>query len=98
MAIVDALIPNLHADSGFDRAALNELVRAFMGLTSTAGGGVQFETLLLQIAEYAEEWLTSAQALGLARRVTTDRVVPWDRPSTRLATARPPLADAVRGR
>ena len=59
---------------------------------------VQFETLLLQIAEYSEEWLTSAQALGLARRVTTDRVVPWDRPSTRLATARPPLADAVRGR
>lgn len=28
----------------------------------------QFEALLLQIAEYAEEWLTSAQSLGLARR------------------------------
>ena len=28
----------------------------------------QFEALLLEIAEYAEEWLTSAQSLGLARR------------------------------
>jgi hypothetical protein len=28
----------------------------------------QFEALLLQIAEYAEEWLTSAQSIGLARR------------------------------
>lgn len=36
----------------------------------------QFETLLLQIAEYAEEWLTSAQAMGAAERRTTARVVP----------------------
>jgi hypothetical protein len=28
----------------------------------------QFEALLLQIAEYAEEWLTSAQSIGLASR------------------------------
>jgi hypothetical protein len=28
----------------------------------------QFEALLLQIAEYAEEWLTSAQSIGVARR------------------------------
>jgi hypothetical protein len=28
----------------------------------------QFEALLLQIAEYAEEWLTSAQSLGIVRR------------------------------
>ena len=28
----------------------------------------QFEALLLEIAEYAEEWLTSAQAIGVARR------------------------------
>jgi hypothetical protein len=28
----------------------------------------QFEALLLQIAEFAEEWLTSAQSLGLAIR------------------------------
>ena len=43
--IVDALLPNLHADTAFDRSALNELVRAFMGLTSGDGGGLQFETL-----------------------------------------------------
>lgn len=36
----------------------------------------QFEALLLQIAEYAEEWLTSAQSLGLATRTDTgDRIV-----------------------
>ncbi|MGE2736328.1 hypothetical protein [Mycolicibacterium vaccae] len=36
----------------------------------------QFEALLLQIAEYAEEWLTSAQSLGLAARTDTgDRIV-----------------------
>ena len=43
--IVDALLPNLHADTAFDRSALNELVRAFMGLTSGDGAGLQFETL-----------------------------------------------------
>lgn len=34
----------------------------------------QFEALLLQIAEYAEEWLTSAQSLGLAQRNDAARV------------------------
>lgn len=51
----------------------------------------QFEALLLQIAEYAEEWLTSAQSLGLATRTDTgDRVarrraVPPIEPRRRLA-------------
>lgn len=42
----------------------------------------QFEALLLQIAEYAEEWLTSAQALGVAQRSQdgAGRVLPWNRP------------------
>jgi len=39
----------------------------------------RFEALLLQIAEYAEEWLTSAQAMGLAERRTGLRVMPFDR-------------------
>jgi hypothetical protein len=39
----------------------------------------QFEALLLDIAESAEEWLTSAQALGLAARRTDARIQPWDR-------------------
>ncbi|BCG02011.1 hypothetical protein PPGU19_065790 (plasmid) [Paraburkholderia sp. PGU19] len=41
----------------------------------------EFETLLLEIAEYAEEWLTSAQAMGLAARTGEARVLPWDRTS-----------------
>jgi hypothetical protein len=39
----------------------------------------QFEALLLDIAEGAEEWLTSAQSLGLAGRRSQTRVLPWDR-------------------
>jgi len=39
----------------------------------------QFEALLLEIAEYAEEWLTSAQAMGLAEQRGDARVLPWDR-------------------
>jgi hypothetical protein len=37
----------------------------------------QFETLLLEIAENAEEWLTSAQSLQLADRTASNRVLPW---------------------
>jgi hypothetical protein len=44
----------------------------------------QFETLLLEIAEQAEEWLTSAQAMGLAGRPASARVLPWTQ-STPLA-------------
>jgi hypothetical protein len=38
----------------------------------------QFETLLLEIAEQSEEWLTSAQAMGLTKRTGSHRVLPWD--------------------
>jgi len=41
----------------------------------------QFETLLNEVAEYAEEWLTSAQSMGLANRTGNARVLPWDRSS-----------------
>lgn len=45
----------------------------------------QFEALLLEIAEYSEEWLTSAQSLGLATRTLSDRdrVLVRDRPPVR---------------
>ena len=46
----------------------------------------QFEALLLEVAEQAEEWLTSAQALGMAKRHTDGRVLPWDRQRQPLAT------------
>jgi len=38
----------------------------------------EFEALLMEIAEPAEEWLTSAQAMSLARRTGSDRVLPWE--------------------
>jgi hypothetical protein len=38
----------------------------------------QFETLLLEIAEQSEEWLTSAQAMGMGKRTGSQRVLPWD--------------------
>ncbi|WP_139279903.1 hypothetical protein [Rhodococcoides yunnanense] len=38
----------------------------------------EFETLLMQVAESSEEWLTSAQAMTLTRRTGSDRVMPWD--------------------
>jgi hypothetical protein len=38
----------------------------------------QFEALLLEIAEYSEEWLTSAQAMGEAQRRTAVRVLPFE--------------------
>jgi len=41
----------------------------------------EFETLLLEIAEQAEEWLTSAQAMGLAGRPASARVLPWTQSS-----------------
>jgi hypothetical protein len=37
----------------------------------------QFEALLLEIAEYAEEWLTSAESLGAAERRRSARVLPF---------------------
>jgi hypothetical protein len=38
----------------------------------------EFEALLMEIAESSEEWLTSAQAMSLARRTGSDRVLPWE--------------------
>jgi hypothetical protein len=38
-----------------------------------------FETLLLDIAEGCEEWLTSATSMGLAERTGDVRVLPWER-------------------
>jgi hypothetical protein len=51
----------------------------------------QFETLLLEIAENSEEWLTSAQAMQLADRTAGNRVLPWTRSSPPAAApGRPP--------
>jgi hypothetical protein len=50
----------------------------------------QFETLLLEIAEQSEEWITSAQAMGLAKRTGKTRVLPWDQTQpTPMKSSRP---------
>lgn len=48
----------------------------------------EFETLLLEIAEQAEEWLTSAQAMNLAGRPDSARVLPWETTQPRPAHAK----------
>ncbi len=48
----------------------------------------QFEAMLLEIAEYSEEWLTSAQSMGLANRSSGARVLPWERPISASANGR----------
>jgi len=58
--LADKMIPNLTADSGFDRAAFNQLVRAFVGL-SDASGGPTFETLPWQMGNSSGSYLTVKQ-------------------------------------
>ncbi len=62
------------------RMAVNgrEVLRWLSGSHVMETGRGQFEALLMEIAEPAEEWLTSAQAMSLARRSGTDRVMPWE--------------------
>ena len=54
----------------------------------------EFETLLLEIAERAEEWLTSAQAMGHAGRPASHRVLPWEQssPTPARTNGKPPAA------
>src|SRR5258708_30253331 len=47
----------------------------------------QFETLLLEIAEQSQEWLTSAQAMGLSKPTGSQRVLPWGQTQPTPATA-----------
>ena len=58
----------------------------------------QFETLLLEIAEQSEEWLTSAQAMDLAGRPSSARVLPWSQaaPSPQTAGGKAPVGVAPR--
>jgi hypothetical protein len=58
----------------------------------------QFEALLLEIAEFAEEWLTSAQSLGLARRMEANRVLSYEgiSPLATMATRPAPRRNGAR--
>jgi hypothetical protein len=78
------------------REILRWLSRPHINETTRA----EFEALLMDIAEYAEEWLTSAQSIGVAQAPSAERrVLPWDRgrPAGPLA-ARPQGSRAANGR
>src|SRR5712691_3420454 len=54
----------------------------------------EFEAMLLEIAEFSEEWVTSAQSVGVAERGTGEqRVLPWDRRRVGVMT---PLSEVIR--
>ena len=76
--VVEAQYPTDHSFSD-SRIGLEAEVLRWLGgphiMQNTRG---QFEALLMDIAEPAEEWLTSAQAMSLARRTGSDRVMPWE--------------------
>jgi hypothetical protein len=55
-----------------------------------------FEAMLRDVAEDAEEWLTSAQSLGLAIRTGNDGLLPWDRVGQPLPTR--PVSTALTSR
>src|SRR5262249_41816301 len=61
------------------RLAVNgrDILRWLSGNAVMETGRGEFEAKLIEIAEPSEEWLTSAQAMSLARRTGTDRVLPW---------------------
>ena len=61
--LADKVIPRLIADTGFDRGAFNQLVRAFMGL-SDADGGPTFETLPWVRGNSAGSYLKLKQPRG----------------------------------
>lgn len=52
----------------------------------------EFEGLLLEIAEYAEEWITSAQSVGAAGRLTAGAPRTRPAPLSRRVLSRPPAA------
>ncbi|MBD2778797.1 hypothetical protein [Iningainema tapete] len=56
------------------RAIIRWLAQKYILNTSRA----EFEALLREIADVAEEWLTSAETLGIAFRGHTQRVVPFE--------------------
>jgi LCP family protein required for cell wall assembly len=58
--LADKMIPNLTVDTEFDRAAFNQLVEAFVGLSGTTGGPT-FETLPWERGNAAGSFLTVKQ-------------------------------------
>ena len=61
-------------------------------------GRTQFEAALRDIAEPSEEWITSAETLGLADRRSSARggALPWDRPRRSASTPNVPATNGNR--
>jgi hypothetical protein len=75
------------------REILRWLSRPHVNETTRA----EFEALLTDIAEYAEEWLTSAQSIGVAEAPNAERrILPWDRGRSRRTVG--PAASMRNGR
>jgi LCP family protein required for cell wall assembly len=58
--LADKMIPNLTADTGFDRPAFNQLVQAFLGLRDSSGGPT-FETLPWKMGDSVGSFLVVKQ-------------------------------------
>ena len=58
--LADQVIPNLTADPGFDRAAFNQLVQAFIGLSGGTGGPT-FQTLPWEMGNSSGSFLLAKQ-------------------------------------
>jgi LCP family protein required for cell wall assembly len=59
--LADKMIPNLTADTAFDRPAFNQLVQAFLGLRDSSGGGPTFETLPWKMGDSVGSFLVVKQ-------------------------------------
>ena len=69
-----AALPDPRRDHGKIHL-LDEII--FMAICAVLCGADNW----LEIAEFAEEWLTSAQAMGHSSRPASARVLPWDQTS-----------------
>jgi LytR cell envelope-related transcriptional attenuator len=58
--LADKMIPNLTADTAFDRPAFNQLVQAFLGLSNSSGGPT-FETLPWKMGDSVGSFLVVKQ-------------------------------------
>lgn len=66
-----------------------DILRWLGGKFILQSGRTQFEAELREIADDAEEWLTSAETLGVARRRPSARggTLPWERPRRQLVSS-----------
>ena len=96
--LADKMIPHLTADPGFDRAAFNQLVQAFIGL-SGGSGGPTFQTLPWELGNTSGSFLLvkepEADAMLAVLRGEAPIPAPTTAPATSAGTG-PTTAPSVR--